>query len=534
MITLNSLHYRLNDEFELEQLLTDSNKVHFQEAGEDSHYRTYYDSFDWRLYRQKQLLYVEQHDQQRYLYHKALKQGLSDKQQHIESIPQFIEDFPENWQADLRDTLSIRCVLLQISLQIQTQYYHGLNKNQKTLIRIAIHNPVLLDECGNPAAFLPTTLTINPVRGYAKTWAWLQQRAEKMSLDVPKKNALFTMALNQHKQQHRLYSSKFNLTLNADTATADALQGILKHLFNILQVNHQGVCKNTDSEFLHDFRVAGRRSRVVLAQIKSHLKSKQYKGFQQAFAWLSRLTSEQRDLDVYILKLKQYQASLSPELRANLQPFQDFLAQQQGNAQQTLCQALENKLYLQFCHDWQTLLQTLPTQMTSPAPQSISTFSKRSICKAFEQLYRMGVKINSNSPPEQLHKLRKLGKKLRYLLIFFSSLYPAEQIKRLLKNLKVLQKNLGDFQDCEIQANQTRDFSQQMPTTQVDCLMTMGALSAHLQQQQQQARQEFEVCFQQFSDNKAIYQHLFHAKVMPVVTEPIAETTPSRQKGKWL
>ena len=44
-------------------------------------------------------------------------------------------------------------------------------------------------------------------------------------------------------------------------------------------------------------------------------------------------------------------------------------------------------------------------------------------------MVKMGRAIDDDSPAEDLHELRKVGKELRYLLEFFASLYPADIVK---------------------------------------------------------------------------------------------------------
>ena len=79
------------------------------------------------------------------------------------------------------------------------------------------------------------------------------------------------------------------------------------------------------------------------------------------------------------------------------------------------------------------------------------------ITRVYRKMVKMGRAIDDDSPAEDLHELRKVGKELRYLLEFFSSLYPADVVKPFIKTLKGLQDQLGRFQDREVQANALRD-----------------------------------------------------------------------------
>ena len=73
-------------------------------------------------------------------------------------------------------------------------------------------------------------------------------------------------------------------------------------------------------------------------------------------------------------------------------------------------------------------------------------------------MVKMGKAIDDDSPAEDLHELRKVGKELRYLLEFFVEPLPAPRsTKPFIKTLKGLQDQLGRFQDHEVQANALRD-----------------------------------------------------------------------------
>ena len=113
--------------------------------------------------------------------------------------------------------------------------------------------------------------------------------------------------------------------------------------------------------------------------------------------------------------------------------------------------------------------------------------------------------IDEDTPPPALHRLRIDCKKLRYLLEFFRSLYDAEEMDRLIKPLKQLQDNLGDFNDYEVQQKSLEDFAEQMiesGTTPARTLMAMGRLVERLEAGQEKERKRFAQRFGQFVAKK--------------------------------
>jgi CHAD domain-containing protein len=139
-------------------------------------------------------------------------------------------------------------------------------------------------------------------------------------------------------------------------------------------------------------------------------------------------------------------------------------------------------------------------------------------CERIWRIYRSALKegnaINAGSPAEDLHELRKTCKKLRYLMEFFQSLYPSGDIKELIRTLKTLQDNLGNFQDYEVQVSTLKTFSHQMvaeSTVSPDTLLAMGMLIDGLERRQRQAREEFSGRYAGFSrpDNQHRFRKLF-------------------------
>ena len=75
--------------------------------------------------------------------------------------------------------------------------------------------------------------------------------------------------------------------------------------------NEPGVRANLDTEFLHDFRVAIRRTRSLLRQIRHVIPLDVGRYFSTGFSWVGRLTGPLRDLDVLILALREKRAEVS-------------------------------------------------------------------------------------------------------------------------------------------------------------------------------------------------------------------------------
>ena len=63
---------------------------------------------------------------------------------------------------------------------------------------------------------------------------------------------------------------------------------VLLHLLSAMRANEEGTLRDLDTEFLHDFRVAVRRTRSALSQIKDVLPAEIEERYRAEFGWLDR------------------------------------------------------------------------------------------------------------------------------------------------------------------------------------------------------------------------------------------------------
>jgi CHAD domain-containing protein len=120
-----------------------------------------------------------------------------------------------------------------------------------------------------------------------------------------------------------------------------------------------------------------------------------------------------------------------------------------------------------------------------------------------------GNAITDDSEAEALHELRKTCKKLRYLMEFFQSLYPAREIRELIQALKGLQDNLGDYNDLDVHAKILKKYIKQDtdPDANEACRQVIDILG----QRSVKTRNRFAERFAAFAseENQAEFKALF-------------------------
>lgn len=468
--------------------------------------RIYYDSFDWRLHNAGYIAVEEWGPALRRL----VLQQLSAPQRFSCPLqgkaPGFAQDLPAGVLRErLGKILEMRVLLPLCELQTKRYMLSFLGDEEKTLARLWVEeNRVFTpNRRKKSGTALPPVVILESLKGYARAAAKVEKFLRQNAWDAAGLPS-YRQALQAIGREPGDYSGKLDIHLEPEMPANVAAKTILLNLLETMRRNEENTGKGLDSEFLHDFRVAVRRSRSALSQIDKVLPAREVRRFQNRLGELGTVTGPTRDLDVYLLKYPQYEQTLPPNVRRNLKPLYSFLQRHQAQEQKKLAAYLKQSAYKKFTADWHKFLSAPAAEHSSlaNATRPIAEVASERIWKVYRKVLKEGHEIDDTSPAEALHELRKTCKKLRYLMEFFQSLYPRKKITALIKVLKGLQDNLGDFQDYEVQQTQISGFARQMQEegdVPVETLLAIGMLAAHLNEGQQDARHEFGARFSAFA-----------------------------------
>jgi CHAD domain-containing protein len=114
--------------------------------------------------------------------------------------------------------------------------------------------------------------------------------------------------------------------------------------------------------------------------------------------------------------------------------------------------------------EWESYLKTMKDE-DKKNTGSVKDLAIKIIKKRNKKILDFGQKILLTGSDDFLHQLRIESKKLRYLLEFFQSLFSPEKIQILIRNLKLLQDNLGEFNDLFIQQERLIDSAREITKT---------------------------------------------------------------------
>ncbi len=299
-------------------------------------------------------------------------------------------------------------------------------------------------------------------------------------------------------------SSKLRVDLDPSSRADAAAVVILRRLIEVVEVNTPGTLADTDSEFLHDLRVAVRRTRALQRELRGVFAPEPLRAFRDGFKELQAITGPTRDLDVQLLEFGELAEGLPAEVAGDVAPLRTLLEDHLVAERRAMVRALESPRTHALLENWGEYVDRLVESAEDDRPDAarpVADVAGERISKVYRQMVKMGSAIDDGSPHEALHDLRKKGKELRYLLEFFASLYPSAVVKPMVSTLKGLQDVLGRFQDREVQAELLRSLGDEVAALEggAAALMAMGVLVQRLAAEQALAREQFAESFAGFA-----------------------------------
>jgi len=480
--------------------------------------RTYFDTFDWRLHDVGYSLAGEASDLPDVTVLYRLVTG--ERVLHAQCSPgTFAGDFPPGpLRALLEETSGIRALLPVAEVRLETAPCALVDRRGKTLVHLSLVKGAAARPGEAPGQSLLPRLRVEGVRGYGPTLRQVLIELDRHGFKEIGK-APFEEILDILSHTPGGYRPKPVLRLEPEASAGRAMRAILRHLLEVMEVNLPGTVDNLDSEFLHDFRVAVRRTRSALAQVKKVFPPGEIQPFRDRFKWLGSVTGPTRDLDVYLLKFPTYRTSLPETTRGDLDPFLRFLQEHHRREQKKLARILASNKVSSLLREWRAYLETEPDEEPAAdhAAMPVHEVARRRIGKLYRRFVKEGRAIGAASPDESIHQLRITGKKLRYLLEFFSSLFPEEKVTGLIKGTKALQDFLGDFNDLTVQQEKIQEFGRQMQAegdVPAATLVAMGRLVEDMARRQKDMRHEFRDRFAAFDRGRlrGLFEELFRAE----------------------
>lgn len=300
--------------------------------------------------------------------------------------------------------------------------------------------------------------------------------------------------------------------LRPDDPAGPVMRELLSAQLDILEDRLPGVLADRHPDYLHQFRVAIRRTRSALSQLPQAIALEGRTEATEGFRWLGQVTSPQRDLDVQLMDLAARRTH-SPDADA-LAPLERHLQAMKTASHRDLALQLSGTRFQTLVARWRDSLSpssanwTATEPLRAPFAEIVAARGRKILRRAL----RDGRRIGPHSEAERLHDLRKRMKKLRYVTEFVAEVLPREKTKPAIKALKGLQEVLGRVQDREVQVAALHRYGRELAGRKgvsAETLMAIGAWSEELDRDRRDARAEFAAAFKTFAAGET--QALFHA-----------------------
>jgi CHAD domain-containing protein len=219
---------------------------------------------------------------------------------------------------------------------------------------------------------------------------------------------------------------------SVDTAARQIVAAALEQM----QANAPRVATGSD-EYLHQFRVGLRRLRGCVRLLRDLFDEKTAAAIRADSRWLSRLTGNARDWDVFV-------AETLPALAATLE-VRESANEARAAARARLRVALESSRHAAFNLRFARWL-------ARPAQASSGTMRADAMAALERQHHKAlrAVQGLAGLSPAQRHRVRIRLKRLRYACDALASLFPRAAADGYLKALAAIQKDLGGAMDARV------------------------------------------------------------------------------------
>ncbi len=239
-----------------------------------------------------------------------------------------------------------------------------------------------------------------------------------------------------------------------ENESVNVLMHIFEKLLDDIYFYREKLLTAGDDEDLHQFRIACRRSVVLMGEFKFLYEEESLLGHRRGLKNLISISNAKRDMDVLMCDLSKIEGEKESLLYLEaidiLKVHVEKILQREHDL---IIEYLESDACANVLMVWKNYItDTNRTNISIYGRYSIESLSKYVIFQRFLKIKKRIKKLDpEHDASETLHKLRIEYKKMRYLLETFGYLYEKKVIKKLLKEMKKLQNILGDFHDSHQQ-----------------------------------------------------------------------------------
>ncbi len=233
--------------------------------------------------------------------------------------------------------------------------------------------------------------------------------------------------------------------LVATMTARDAFAAAARSCLAQMQANEAPARLGRDPEGIHQLRVGLRRLRALVTAYRDTLAGEPHENLSRELRWLQQELNPARDWDVFVATTLIPIAKRVPELQPGLEAAAELRTLAHARARAALDSPRYTALLIR-CYLW---LATGGWAATEAAvlDRPVGDFAAGILHRRHRRMRKFGGKRADLSEAE-LHRLRLMAKKQRYVAEFFRELYPRKATGKYIAALAAIQDVLGSLNDA--------------------------------------------------------------------------------------
>ena len=381
----------------------------------------------------------------------------------------------------LQSLVGLRAVLPIASINLLETDFSLRNDDKKIVVRGRLTQTMVGNKIG-------LYLTLQALRGYTKYYTRAAQLLRPYIKAEINHFGLRFLLMGQNIQALEPKQSTL-LSLTEDMRTEQAVRAMATAMLDQTKLYVGGVIADTDTEFLHQFRVNVRKLRSLISLLKQALPTSMLDTLKPRLSSIACKTNKLRDLDVFILAQDSYRAMLPANFESGLNELYRLIEKQRKQEKDKVARYLSSTDYRNDVAICAAELSQSSVFQTPLASKPVLQAVKKLLLKRYHKMLAMSAAINSQSADEKIHELRIEFKKLRYLIEFFVDLLPKKRTSKIVIEIKKIQTVLGDYNDYCIQIEFLNSY---IDDTRIEMSKALSGLIAILYRKKTEERPKVE------------------------------------------
>ncbi len=239
-----------------------------------------------------------------------------------------------------------------------------------------------------------------------------------------------------------------------EKGSAHVLMQVFEKLLSDIYLYREKLLTDGNDEDLHQFRIACRRSVVLMGEFSLLYEGESLLGHKTGLKNLISISNTKRDMDVLKSEINRIEGEMEPSgYQEALELLKERVEKILQKEHASIITYLQSEACINILMVWKNyIVDTNSTTVSIYGRYPIDSLSKYVIFQRFLKIKKQIKELDpKHDASKTLHKLRIEYKKMRYLLESFGQLYEKKEIKKLLKEMKKLQDILGLFHDSHQQ-----------------------------------------------------------------------------------